>query len=235
MAYSRLQANDKKKLIKQSLLFFLGGVVILSLFFAVLLPVFTKILMLGASKTKAPEATPSVTVAAPTLSAPYTATNSAQITLEGQATPGLTVLLGINGSIDNKTTANDTGTYKFENIILSSGENLLFAYAEDSQGNRSDGSNPVTVTYSIETPKLEVSEPTEGAIVTQRKQSVISVRGTTDPGNKIYLNDQFIFVSSDGSFTGSFQLLQGDNTITVRAVNTAGNEEVKQIHVKYMP
>lgn len=235
MGTSRLALNEKNRLVKQSVLYFIGGLGILLLFFAVLLPLFTKILLLGAQKLRQPTATPSVNVSSPTLSAPYTATNSAQITLKGSATNGISVLLGLNGSIDRKTTADDQGNYTFENVTLSVGENLLFAYAEDSSGNRSDGSNAVTVTYSTDAPKLEISEPAEGALITQRKQSVISVKGTTDGGNKVYLNGQFLFVAGDGSFSGSVQLVNGDNTLTVKAMNTAGNETLKEIHVKYMP
>lgn len=235
MFNSRLSNNETRKLQQQTFLFAIAGTGILVLFFFLILPFLTKILLQGAQKAITPVATPTVSVSSPTLSAPYTATNSAQITLTGTATPGINVLLGINGSIDKKVTADDKGTYKFENITLSTGDNLLFAYAEDANGHRSDGSNAVTVTYSLDMPKLETTEPTEGAVITQRKQSVISLKGTTDAGNKVYLNDKFLFVSGDGVFTGSFQLVQGDNTLTVRAVNDAGNQTTKEIHIKYLP
>lgn len=226
--------NERNKLIKQTALFFSGGLGIMVLFFMVILPFVTKAL-LGTQKAFLPQATPAASVSSPVLSAPYTATNSAQITLRGTATPGISVLLGINGSIGNKTTADDQGGFVFENVTMSQGENLFFAYAEDSSGNRSDGSNAVTVSYSTDVPKLEVSEPAEGAVITQRKQSVISVKGKTDQGNKVYLNGQFLFVAGDGSFSGSVQLQTGDNTIAVKAVNTAGNETLIELHVKYMP
>lgn len=235
MAYSRLQVHEKNLLVRQTLLFFLGGVGILVLFFFVLLPIFTKVLMFSAKKALPASSAPTANIPAPVISAPFTATNSAKVNLTGQATAGISVLLGVNGSVDMQTKANDKGEFVFENVTLSSGENLIIAYAQDDDNNRSDGSNALTITYSTDAPKLEVTEPSEGAVVTQRKQSVIQVKGQTDAGNKVYLNDQFLFVSSDGSFTGSFQLVSGDNTLVVRAINSSGNEAAKEVHVKYLP
>lgn len=220
---------------KQSLLFFAGGAGVLVLFFFVILPIFTKILSLSAKKISAPTPTPQASITPPMLSAPFTATNSAQVTLTGTADPNSSVLLGINGAIGRKVTASSSGGFVFDNVTLSTGENLIFAYEEDNNGNRSDGSNPITITYSTEAPQLEISAPSEGAVITQSKQSVVQVKGKTDAGNKVYLNGQFLFVASDGSFTGSFQLTQGDNTLTIRAVNTAGNETSQDVHLKYLP
>lgn len=235
MAYSRLQTHEKNQLIKQSVLFFAGGTGVLILFFFVLLPLLTKILMLNVQKIRTPTGTPTVSIASPVISAPYTATNSAQVTITGSATPDIFILLGVNGIIGPKLTASSSGSFKFENVPLAKGENTLIAYAEDKDGNRSDGSNALTISYTTDAPKLEVTEPTEGVVITQRKQSVIQVKGKVDPGNKVYLNGQFLFVSGDGSFTGSFQLQPGENTLTVKAVSQAGNEISIDIHVKYLP
>lgn len=232
---SRLNSHEKTKLIRQSLMFFAGGCLILILFFFGLLPFYTRLLMGNSQQSKLPTATPAVTVPSPSLFQPFTATNSAQVAIKGTAKPDMTVLLGVNGSVDFKTKANETGEFVFDAVTLMAGENLLIAYAEDSDGNRSDGSASVTITYSTDAPKLEVTQPTENMLVTQRKQSVVSVVGVTDAGNKVFLNDQFLFVTDTGSFTGSFQLQEGDNTLHIRAVNAAGNETVKDVHVKYLP
>lgn len=219
---------------KQSMLFFAGGIGVLALFFLGILPILTKILSLSAQKIVSATPVPQATISPPTLSAPFTATNSAEVRLTGTADPNSSVLLGINGSIGRKVTASGSGNFSFD-VTLSQGDNLIFAYEEDGQGNRSDGSNPITITYSTEAPNLEITQPTDGAVITQSKQSVVQVKGKTEAGNKVYLNGQFLFVGSDGSFSGSFQLVQGDNTLTVRAVNSAGNATSQDIHVKYLP
>lgn len=235
MSFSRLASQEKVKLLQQSFLFFLGGCGIIALFIFGLLPIFTRMLMKNAQVSKLPSATPTV-VSPPVLYQPmYTATNSAQVTIRGKADPNMGILLGINGSIDQRTASTGSGDFVFENVTLNKGGNTIVSYAEDANSNRSDGSGSISIDYLTDVPKLDVGQPTDGLLVTQRKQSVVSVKGQTDPGNKAYLNDQFLFVSSDGSFSGSFQLQQGDNLLHIRAVNTAGNETVKDVHVKYIP
>lgn len=235
MPFSRLQSNEKTKLIRQSTLFFAGGCLIIVLFLFGLLPMFTRLLMRSSQQSKLPTTTPAVNIPSPSLLQPFTSTNSAQITVKGSAQPNMSVLLGVNGSVDKKTTSGTDGTFSFDGVGLSSGENLIQAYAEDANGNRSEGSRSITVTYSTDAPKLEVTQPADNALVTQRKQSVITVSGTTDAGNKVYLNDQFLFVTDTGSFSGSFQLVDGENLLHIRAVNSAGNETSKDVHVKYIP
>ena len=235
MSFSRLQTNEKTKLIRQSVLFLAGGCLIIVIFLFGLLPFYTRLLMRNSQQTKLPTATPAVNIPSPSLLQPFTSTNSAQVVIKGTAPTNMKVLLGVNGSVDQSTTSKEDGSFAFDTVTLLPGDNMLQAYAEDSSGNRSDGSKPITITFSTDAPKLEVTAPSDNALITQRKQSVIAVSGTTDAGNKVYLNDQFLFVTDTGSFSGSFQLQEGDNTLHIRAVNAAGNETSKDVHVKYIP
>lgn len=235
MLSSRLAATHQKRLMKQTFMFTSGGILVIIAFAVIGIPLFSKILAVTNKPISTATATPPPIITSPILTSPFTATNSATITLTGKAQTGLTVLLGQNGSIEKKTNPKDDGSYEFQDVSLQSGENMFQAYAEDSQGNRSDGSSQITVTYQTDAPKLDISEPANNSTITQRKQSVVSVKGKTEGGNKIYINDQFIFVSTDGSFSGSVQLQDGDNTIKVRAVNTAGNETASEILVHYLP
>jgi hypothetical protein len=235
MALSRLDYQERSRLLKQTILFFSGGVGVILIFVFILLPIFSKILAFTNKQSLLPVNTPAPIVMPPTLQQPYTATNSAVLTLRGTAQPEQTVLLGQNGAIEKKTTVGSDGQYTFLDIILEKGDNMFQTYVEDANGNRSDGSPQITITYNTDAPKLEVSEPVDGSTVIQRKQQVITIKGTTDPSNKVYVNEQFLFVSSDGSFTGQVQLQNGANTIHVRAINTAGNEVTKDITVNYSP
>lgn len=234
MSLSRLESLEKTRLLKQTGLFFGGGIGVILVFVFIVLPIFSKILAAANKQSMLPVSTPSTVLLTPTLSVPYNATNSASLTVSGTAQAGMSVLLGQNGSIDKKTTASADGSFSFD-VTLNSGDNMFQAYIEDANGNRSDGSQATTVTYNTDAPKLEITSPQDGSTVSQRKQQVVTVTGTTDPQNKVYLNEQFLFVRSDGSFTGQFQLQPGGNAIHVKAVNVAGNETTKDINVTYSP
>lgn len=235
MQFSRFSHHKKEVLVKRSLVFFASGTVILLIYIFLVLPFFTRLLMRRSIQTKLPLATPSVQITPPILTLPFDATNSAQVTIKGSGAPSLKVYLGVNGSLDLDTKASDKGDFTFPVVTLTNGENILQAYAEDDQGNRSDGSEVLKITLITDAPVLEISEPQDGLLVTQRKQSVVSVKGKTDPGNKVYLQNQFLFVASDGLFSGSYQLQQGDNLLQIKSVNSGGNESLKEINVKYLP
>lgn len=235
MQFSRFSHHKKDVLVKRTLVFFASGTAILLIYIFLVLPFFTRLLMRRSIQTKLPLATPNVQITPPILTLPFDATNSAQVTIKGSGAPGLKVYLGVNGSLDLDTKASDIGDFTFPVVTLTNGENILQAYAEDDKGNRSDGSEVLKITLITDAPVLEISEPQDGLLVTQRKQSVVSVKGKTDPGNKVYLQNQFLFVASDGSFSGSYQLQQGDNLLQIKSINSGGNESLKEINVKYLP
>lgn len=234
MGYSRLASHERALLTRQTIFFGGAGIAIIIAYVFIVLPIFSKVLVLT-NKQALPEATQNAIVMSPTLIQPYTATNSAEISLRGTSQPGYTIILGQNGSLDKQVKADDKGEFIFESVSLSNGDNLFQAYAETNEGDRSDGSPPMHIQYVTDAPKLDISEPADNATITQRKQQVIQVKGTTNPGNKVFLNDQFLFVSTDGSFTGSFQLQPGSNTLTIKAVNPASSEAIKELHVTYSP
>ncbi|PWU23560.1 hypothetical protein C5B42_02485 [Candidatus Cerribacteria bacterium 'Amazon FNV 2010 28 9'] len=235
MTYSRTDTQERKTLIRQTLLFFAAGLGVIVTFMYVLIPIYSKILSITNKPSAIPKATPTSIILPPNLISPYTATNSATISIKGTALPNMTILLGQNGQIGPQTTATASGDFEFDNLTLNSGDNLFIAYAQDQSGARSDGSAPLHVNFTTDAPKLDVTSPTDGTTITQHKQQVISVTGTTDSGNKITINNQFVFVSTSGAFTGQVQLQPGANSIAIKATNDAGNQTEKDVTVNYSP
>jgi transcriptional regulator with XRE-family HTH domain len=72
-------------------------------------------------------------------------------------------------------------------------------------------------------PALVLLEPQNGAVVEDEE---IVVRGKTDKGAQVTLNDQNIFVDNDGLFSDKLFLRAGMNTITVRTTNRFNKEKV---------
>ena len=116
------------------------------------------------------------------------------------------------------------------------GSHRAWRWASDLFSNTNPApSNTVTVAFVKDAPKLEITSPEGETTISQRKQNPVTVKGKTDPGDKVYINDRLSFVSADGSFSGQVQLSEGDNTIVVRALNAAAVETTMEVLVHYTP
>lgn len=81
----------------------------------------------------------------------------------------------------------------------------------------------IQVNNYLSAPNLEVYQPKDGAVISQDQ---VVVEGKTQPGNTVYINDQLINVSEDGSFNYTLKLFSGKKEIIVRAVNRQKRETV---------
>jgi cytoskeletal protein RodZ len=65
-------------------------------------------------------------------------------------------------------------------------------------------------------PKLTIEKPQENE---QIRGKTIEVKGETDKGASVYLNDELINPDEKGSFTYELKVFPGENTITIKAVD----------------
>jgi cytoskeletal protein RodZ len=81
-------------------------------------------------------------------------------------------------------------------------------------------------------PLLALSEPNTNAVVGGKS---VWLRGKTDRGTQVTVNQKAIFVSPDGSFEEEISLQNGVNQVVVRAVNRFEKErtETLQIEARY--
>lgn len=79
---------------------------------------------------------------------------------------------------------------------------------------------------------LTVSQPVNGAQVTGAR---ITVSGKTAPRAEVFINDIELTAGSNGNFTTSITLDEGDNIITVSANDDQGNSSEQEITVTYNP
>jgi len=84
------------------------------------------------------------------------------------------------------------------------------------------------------TPRLVILSPTNGATV---ETNEVVVQGKTDKGARVSINNQSIFVGSDGDFSDKITLQVGFNTMTVVAINRFDKEksETISIEARYTP
>jgi transcriptional regulator with XRE-family HTH domain len=76
------------------------------------------------------------------------------------------------------------------------------------------------------TPPLEIFSPHNNDIV---KEAFVEVKGKTDPGILVAVNNQSVFVDGNGNFHNQIGLSQGPSQITISATNRFGKVVTKSI------
>ncbi len=104
-------------------------------------------------------------------------------------------------------------------LPLDEGENLLMITSVSPAGNQNR--TLLVVHRDTVPPALVVTHPT-GSPFTTRNPNV-TVTGTTGPGCQVFLDSEWIEVGENGTFSAALSLSQGSTTITIRAVDIAGN------------
>ena len=105
---------------------------------------------------------------------------------------------------------------------LSDGSHTVTINCADNDGNRA---TEKSTTFTVDTvpPVLNVTSPDDGLIT---NKSTVVVAGTTNDTTSspvtLTVNGNTVSVGSDGSFSTSVTLSEGENTITIEAVDRAG-------------
>ena len=67
---------------------------------------------------------------------------------------------------------------------------------------------------------MVITEPEDGLIT---NQSLLIIKGVTDPGAEVTIDGESVDVEVDGSFNHTYELSEGENTIVVVASDGRGN------------
>jgi hypothetical protein len=234
---SRLTRLEEKRNKKHAFLFtFLTIVLIIVLFFLGIPALIRFVVFIGdiRSSGKAPEIIDTIPPSTPVLQALPEATSSSKIKVKGYASAGSNVRLIVNGETKKELLVGNNGDFIFDGIVLKSGENKIKARAFDDAGNKSPLSETLTIEYDNEKPELEISFPEEGQEFFDKDKN-ITVEGKTDPDIKVYINGKLNFADYEGRFSANVELNEGENIITVKAVDKAENQQEIQIKINYSP
>jgi bacillopeptidase F len=165
---------------------------------------------------------------APTITSPVngSATNVAEMTVEGTSVNGATVNL-YKDEVKVGSAAVSGGHFSIP-VTLSDGANVLTATAQVPEG-ETRPSAPVTVILDQVAPTLTVTAPAEG-FATNR--DAITVTGTVADEHlaAVTVNGQAVTVAN-GSFSYKMLVNEGDNLITVVATDLAHNTTTVERHV----
>ena len=150
------------------------------------------------------------------------ATKDKQITVKGYSLEGVLIKLFLDNKEVGSVRADKESAFSFFNVELNEGLNTLHVKADAGNGVESLPSKSVSIKFLKTAPKLEIIEPADRASFSQ-KDDTITIRGRTD-AVIVAINGQKALVTSDGTFSYLFPLSDGDNKITVEALDEAGNK-----------
>jgi len=227
---SRRAKAVETNLVRQIAFFGVLTVIVAAVFVVVVIPNVIKFM----SKSNAMPAPVVTTIPpqVPTIATPTAATNSAELTLAGFSEKGNQVVVLDNGQELTRAAAKDDGSFSID-LTLQAGDNSLTAYAINTNQQQSAVSSAYVVSFSNQAPKLTLTSPQDNQSVVGSNNQKVSIAGTTDPNTKLTVNDQLIFVKSDGSFSTTFQLNTGDNPLDFKAISSAGNLTEQKITVHF--
>lgn len=232
-APSRRVRREKKKVLSQSIMMIGVAIVLFFTFIFVIIPNFFNFVTNFLDSSTPFQETDEIAPQIPIISAPVSATNSAQLKVTGYGEPESFVIVVFNGSKEEKITVNKDGSFEVP-LELSEGENKLSAYSVDAAENESTLTKEYVVLFDVKPPTLEITDPENGATFQSRANQSITINGKTDEdetGTKIYVNEKLVFPKPDGTFSYTYRLNEGENKLEIRAQDKAGN--TNKIEVTY--
>jgi len=189
-----------------------------------------------------PAATVSVTLdrippAAPQLIPLNSPTNSPTITVSGAAEPMAIVKLFNGSNLIGTVPANSQGKFILTGVALKEGRNRLTAVAMDTAGNEGPASDPLVVLLDTKAPAIAITAPVNGLFL---NAATVTVTGNSDDPTARITVTSTPLGRGDGiaaTITGltfsaaAVPLAEGSNTITVTAVDPAGNQTLATVSV----
>lgn len=233
---SRLNRTLEKRTKKHLYWSLLGIVVILFLLIKFGIPLlinFSLFLAQGKDQQLAKKAAQNQQIILPpTLIQSFTATNSATITVNGNAVAKQKIELFVNNNLTDIVDTKDDGSFSFQNVSLNSGINTIASKAK-ADNKESGASNILTISFSNKAPSLSVDSPSDGQTFSGGSQQDVIVKGKTDADVKVTVNGFWAIVDANGNYSYSLHLQNGGNPIKVIAQDAAGNQTEKDLSVNF--
>ncbi|HQL66630.1 MAG TPA: stalk domain-containing protein [Caldisericia bacterium] len=151
-------------------------------------------------------------------------TNKEDLVINGVTEPGILVTCG-----SSMTTSNSKGQFTLK-VKLSPGLNTLKVQALDSAGNKGEITISITLDTSPPFLKLDSSLSSWMEVNTE----TLEVKGEVEVGANLTINGVPVSYDSQGKFSYTVRLQEGNNSIQIVAVDKAGNSNSIYLPVKYV-
>lgn len=236
---SRLARNTEKQSKKQAIIFTVAIVVVLVVlveFGPFFVNFFGNIVytIRGGDKSDNNTIASKEIVQPPVLIGIPDATQSAYISFSGTSPDIKGVIeIYVNGDLKKEVDINDKTDFSVDSVVINTGSNAIKArFIKDKK--TSAFTQDYNVTYIKDKPKLDVTSPSNNQTFTKADKK-INITGTTDSDNNVTVNGFRAIVDSQGKFSYLLELNNGDNNISIEAVNPAGNTTKSDLKVIYNP
>ena len=232
---SRLKRFEEQRLRTRLLLALIGSVTVLILIAVFGFRLFVSFAgMLGQMQGSEPTPVPTVSalVIPPYLDPLPAATGSGTLIITGRGQPSSSLILYVNDVQSKSVPIGTDGTFLISSLKLTDGTYSLKAKTADSVGKKSDFSNEVHTIIKRKPPALEITAPNDN-ITVNGDSNLLNVTGKTEEDTDVHINDRFVVVHPDGSFTYPYPLQDGENNLQIKATDQAGNSTVVSRKVTY--
>lgn len=229
----RLEQQSKRNLLTSAL----GIFVVLFLLFKFGLPLLINFTLFISGLKNSPDTASEKSVSfvsPPVLNPLPSATNSAEVTISGSALQKQTVMLYLDGGLVGKMKVDKDANFIFEEVKLTKGTNIITARALDEKGKESENSDQITVLFKTDPPSLVIDSPSDDQSFSKDDKTA-QVRGKTDSGVKVTVNELWAITDENGNFSYQLPLRDGENKIRVVAIDEAGNKTEAEQKVNYSP
>ena len=235
LRYSRLESVEQKKNFRSAVILIILSVAAVATLIVVGIPAVGKIASFvsdlrggGASITSNDKTPP----APPRFGTFPDFTNQQSVSISGTAEPEAKVKLTFNGT-EQEVLVDKDGNFSFQNLNLFDGDNFFSAITLDPAGNLSQKTADKKIVYDNKPPTLSIDSPADGSTYFGSGQRQITIRGTTDVGASVTMNERIVSVDESGVFQYTFTLNTGDNKLMVKSVDQSGNSAEKEITLNF--
>lgn len=233
LASSRLVKKEKSQVEKQTFTYLFFGIVILLLFIFLIVPNLIKLFFAIIDKDSPFVEKDTVPPQVPILSVnPVEATYSATLNLNGFAEPKSKVVFLVDSAKSAEIQVTEDGQFEHE-LALAEGQNELSIFGIDEAGNESLKTKTYLITRDSEAPILEIEEPKDGSVIELKKNRTTTIKGKTEPGAKILMNDRMLLADKDGNFSTNYYLGEGKNELKFIVTDKATNQTERTIEVEF--
>lgn len=156
------------------------------------------------------------------------ATNSSTLAFSGTALNFEMLEIYLNDEKQDEISITDTFIGEVKG--LEKGSNTVHFIAKSTLTKDTKKTPLFNITYKDAKPKLELSEPNDGAKVNKEDARI---SGQTDKETTIRVNNQPLIVDVEGKFTTLYRLKEGENKIQITAEDVVGNQEKKDLTITY--
>jgi hypothetical protein len=237
-SYSRLARREEKQSIRRAFIYLLLAVIISVTTLFLGIPVLIRVAVFFAElkgSSLPVEQADVIPPPPPRINTLPEAIKTNQVSLSGTAEAGVSVEIYLNQKNITSVVSNSESKFVTEKIRLEKGKNSIYAIAIDKAGNQSAPSAQSYIWFDNEPPVLTISQPEDGAKFYGEQEKSINLQGKTEPGVSLTLNGRLIIIGSEGEFSTTYSLNEGNNQLKLVARDRAENETEKEITVSYFP